>query len=745
MADVNFIMGYGERLTERVAPPGRSPWEKSMPYTGKMARDRLAPQFSELAREISSLPALACPRDEAVAVVTLHPEFIAKSYFPHDLLAANHLRAIGSRNAVVQPDAWTRKGEPEPVPTTDVFVAGPRSAFEALPTHLWAASDDSAALLNLPRVEKVELPDATARVRLTEEDSNADDVQLEIVLHAGASDVGYAILSGFLAWATYLDASVDVERGFDVGGLTFLPTKVSRASAVELARFSFLRVARSMPRLRTLSPSVVARSESAPMVSLPTVGPIDPDLRVAVFDGGLEEATILSTWARSHDPGAIGAPVDEFLDHGYEVTGALLFGPLSASRPVQQPYSYLDHFRVLDDQSDQDPEELYDVLKRIRDVLSTRPYEYVNLSVGPCLPIEDDDVHGWTVALDAQLSDGKTFLTSAVGNWGDRDRPSGNARVQPPGDSVNALGVGAADIQGLGWERASYSCVGPGRSPGLVKPDILAFGGSSAEPFFVLRRDRPGRTIGYQGTSYSAPLALRTALGTRALLGPRVEPLALRALLIHASESDGHDVEDVGWGRLPADLEAIVACEPGSARVLYQGTLEPRQYLRAPIPLPRRALTGLVSISATIVYAAPVDPAYTGAYTQAGLDVVFRPHSGRFSNEAGARVAKSTSFFQLGRYSTEADLRKDAHRWETVLHQSKRFRGTSLQAPVFDIHYNARSAGSDTATAPPIRYAAVITIDAPKEPNLYNEILTTYAGTLEALVPVVEIPLRITT
>ena len=498
-----------------------------------------------------------------------------------------------------------------------------------------------------------------------------------------------------------------------------------------------------MPKLRALRPSVVARSESAPSVDLPAEGPLDPDLRVAVFDGGLEESTLLAAWARSYDPSGVGPPTDETLDHGFEVTGALLFGPLSADVPPQRPYSYVDHYRVLDDESENDPDELYDVLQRIRDVLSTRKYDCVNLSVGPCLPIEDDDVHGWTVALDALLADGTTLLTSAVGNWGNRDRPSGNARVQPPSDGVNTLGVGAANLRGPGWSRASYSCVGPGRSPGLVKPDVLAFGGSSAEPFFVLRRERPGHTIGYEGTSYAAPLALRTALGARALFGPKIEPLALRALLIHSAEKTEHEIEDVGWGRIPSHLEEIVVTPPGTACVLYQGTLEPRRYLRAAIPLPERTLKGLVRITATIVYAAPVDPAHASAYTQAGLEVVFRPHSGRIAVEDGATVAKSRPFFQLGQYSEEDDLRRDAHKWETVLHQSKQFRGTSLQVPVLDIHYNARNAGSDTATAPPIRYAAVITIDAPREANLYNEILTTYAGRLEALVPVVQIPLTV--
>jgi hypothetical protein len=743
MAELNFIIAYGERLTERVAPPPRNPWQKEMPYSVDAARERLVPQLQRLAEEVGSLPNLACPGDEAVALVTLHPQFIAKSYYPHDLLAANHLRAIGSRGAVVEPEAWTRKREPELSPTTQLFVAGPRSVFSELPAQLERSRDDRA-LAQLPQVERIELPEAAARVRLTDEDENAETVKLEVVLHAGGTDVGLRVLAGFQAWATYLDARVNLERRFDIGGLTFVPAQAPREAAIELARFSFLRVARSMPRLRSLRPRVVARSGPTPRVTLPVVPPLDTDLRVAVFDGGVPAMTDIAPWTRSYDAPGVNTPTDEFLDHGYEVTGAVLFGPLDGD-PVAQPYSFVEHCRVLDEESNDDPEELYDVLQRIRDALATRSYEYVNLSIGPGLPIEDDDVHGWTVAIDSFLSDGTTFLVSAVGNWGDRDRLSGNARIQPPGDGVNTVGVGAADTRSTGWQRASYSCIGPGRSPGVVKPDVLAFGGSSADPFFVLRRDRPGSTIGNEGTSYASPLALRTALGVRTLLGAKLDPLSLRALLIHSADPAAHETEDVGWGRIPTDLEQIVVCPSGTARVVYQGILEPRRYLRAAIPLPPRQLRGLVRITATIVYAAPVDPAHAASYTQAGLEVVFRPHAGRFAVEGGATVARSRSFFQLRQYGEEEDLRRDAHKWETVLHQTKRFQGRSLQAPVFDIHYNARSAGSDTTTGPPVRYAAVITIDAPREPNLYNEILTTYAGTLEALIPVVEIPLRVTT
>jgi len=101
---------------------------------------------------------------------------------------------------------------------------------------------------------------------------------------------------------------------------------------------------------------------------------------------------------------------------------------------------------------------------------------------------------------------------------------------------VNALAVGAADTPGAGWARASYSSVGPGRSPGLIKPDLVAFGGSTPRPFLVLSHDNAPKLEPTGGTSFSAPCVLRMGTGVRAHFGDALNPLALRALLIHCVE-----------------------------------------------------------------------------------------------------------------------------------------------------------------------------------------------------------------
>ncbi len=99
----NYLLGFGERLTERIDPVKR-PIEKADPYQFTEARDRLAPRIKMMARELDSLPGLACPQDECVPAVTLHPSYIAKSFFPLGLFRAVGLEPVGSKPRQIIPD-----------------------------------------------------------------------------------------------------------------------------------------------------------------------------------------------------------------------------------------------------------------------------------------------------------------------------------------------------------------------------------------------------------------------------------------------------------------------------------------------------------------------------------------------------------------------------------------------------------------------------------------------------------------
>src|SRR5262245_29121208 len=121
MPTPNFLIGYGERLVETIEPPPQG-GPKQPPYTFSQAMNRLLPMVRHTAQELGALPDLACPNGQAVAVLTLHPQYLAKSYFPAALLQTAGLESVGSRPTQIKPEKWTRQGPPELSESTDLFV-----------------------------------------------------------------------------------------------------------------------------------------------------------------------------------------------------------------------------------------------------------------------------------------------------------------------------------------------------------------------------------------------------------------------------------------------------------------------------------------------------------------------------------------------------------------------------------------------------------------------------------------------
>jgi Subtilase family len=745
-----FIIGFGENLTQAVtvARGGQTPVP---PYDLATARDRVGAAVAEISRQADLLPDGACPGDEVVAAITLHPRFLAKSYYPDRLLADAQFEAVGSRPVEVVPEQIGRRqsngGETiesrvpgdEPLPSTEIFVATTRANLRRWGQHLADGSELSDGEADLVKLEQLRLPTPTSRLRV--EAGPNEEVAVEVVLHSNRPD----IVEAFRVYSASAGVEIDITRRLDVAGASFIPLMATGGALERLAAFSFLRTARAIPRLRDLTVESVARSSDARALLLPDGPPVDPNLRVAVFDGGVPRDSCLEPWVESYEFKDLGSESSKLLDHGQAVTSALLFGSIDPDRETPRPFAFVDHYRVLDDTSGtSDPFELYDVLRRIESVLRTKRYQFFSLSIGPDIPIEDDEIHSWTSVLDSALADGDMLGTVAVGNNGDLDRESGIARVEPPSDCVNAMAVGSANRAGTDWTRAPYSAVGPGRSPGLVKPDVLAFGGSAAEPFVFA--DSDSITSYTQGTSFASPSVLRLGLGVRATFGSRVSPLAIKALLVHTAESHPElDIAECGWGRVAPELGRIITCSDGEARVLYEGELTPAKFIRARIPVPPGLPNGRIRLAATLCFASEVDPQDPGNYTRSGLGITFRPHADRIPQDSKTGLAETKSFFGQSDFSPERDLRLDAHKWETVLNASKQMLTKSVNEPVFDIHYNAREAGHAYRLAPKIRYAMVITVTMRKLPALYEEVLAHYPIELQALVPVIDIPIDVET
>ncbi|MCY4304243.1 MAG: S8 family peptidase [Aestuariivita sp.] len=737
MAQQNFLLGKGERLTsDIVVKSGGAP--KEAPYTIEEARKRLAPMIVDTVTMIDNLPEIACPSDEAVISLTLNPEYIAKSHFPRSLLQNVGIEVIGSRPRTITPEKRSLQRKPKTTITTELFVRGQRSSIRSWSQNLPFWSIDHPGAKKSPSIETISAPNPKDKIKgLLPANGH---IVLEIVLHA--SEMELEIIQNFKSYLNRLKMDVQFKRQFFARGLCFQELIAPAEHAKEIATFTGIRVLRPMPCLRTVRP--MFRSSAIPdqKVTLPNESPISSDIRVAIFDAGVPPNHALTQWIQPFEFPEMKPASKEYLEHGVGVCSAALFGSIDSEKTIPRPYSFIDHYRVLDDDSGQDDHELYEVLERIESVLASQSYDFINLSLGPELPIEDDEIHSWTAVLDSRLSQDSTVTMIAVGNNGEGDSISGLDRIQVPADCVNAMAIGACDSPEKNWKRAPYSSKGPGRSPGFVKPDLVDFGGIINRPFVVVA---PNMDLGLRatsGTSFAAPSAMRLATGVRAHFGKSLNHLSLRALLIHTCESGPEDITEIGRGRVARTLDDVVMCDDNTVRVVYQGEISPAKYIRASIPIPSGPIPGFVSITSTICFQPQTDPHHPGNYTRAGLEITFRPHDNKFSH-SNQLHPNSDKFFGtklLG--ATEYELRRDTWKWENCLHGARRKRGNSLQKPCFDIHYNARLESQNFIPEDKLSYAMIVTVCAAGVADLYNQIVRQYANLIEPLRPLSKIPIQ---
>ena len=400
-----------------------------------------------------------------------------------------------------------------------------------------------------------------------------DDAILEIVLHNLGRD---QILDEFCAYAKTLDSFPIIDRTKKLNGLTFVPVRSNLKNIEKLAAFTFVRVARGMPSIRPV-PTGILRGSANFALDMPTEGPLSNDVRAVIFDGGLPPSVDLGKWVHYIQPPGIGQPIPNYVLHGLGVTSAFLFGSIHQGVPLRRPFCQVDHVRVLDATPNKELEYI-DVLDRILAHLDANngKYKFVNLSLGPDFPMEDDDVNMWTSSLDIRFCTSDILATVAAGNNGELDASLNLNRIQPPSDGVNQ-----------------------------ARPD--------------------------GGTSFASPFVLGGAVGTRVFAGDDLHSLAIRALLIHRAEAKKHSRTEVGWGLLHTNPKVLMTCEDHEAMVVYQGDLPLGQHLRAMIPVPIGPLSGPITLRATLAIAPDVDPEHPGAYTRGGLEVCFRPDMRKFT------------------------------------------------------------------------------------------------------------------
>jgi hypothetical protein len=258
--------------------------------------------------------------------------------------------------------------------------------------------------------------------------------------------------------------------------------------------------------------------------------------------------------------------------------------------------------------------------------------------------------------------------------------------------------------------------------------------------------------MGTMGTSFAAPVAMRSGAGVRAQFAEPLWAPAVKALLVHNAAGTEALRTEIGWGLVSHGLGDLVLCDDYEAHIVYQRQMPTTGAVRLYLPIPD-GLTGNVEIKATFSFYCDVDPEDAINYTRGGLDIQFRPNTTRIPPPyySGQKlitptVPASDAFFSARNfYANEHMRRDDAQKWETTLTRTKAKRASSLAQPAFDVSYISREHGHNGRRPASMKFALALTIRNRSARDLYDRVIVSSGNRLQPMRPRagVQVPVRL--
>ena len=746
-----YIQPISKRFTGRATEPPRA-------YSD--ARDLVRRGLTAALNAFEILPAAKKLSDEPVFCLRLHPDVTAKTYSPVAIFEeVPEVRQIGSRSYRERIDevAPTRRiekqREKEAIEVTGrlVFVQSTPQGFKRLLTQI----DRPEGRLKKQFKDEIQRIERFDTLTVAEQILGFRDEwregRAELVLHPTRKRPETQ-----LEFVFELFAQVGIEEKRSrvrqyPGGPTFISCKLDQNSLRALAGANPLRAVHPL----TFSGLPDMRSAKTGTAPKPPTANTRSTIKVGMFDGGVDTSLPLLAGHVEEDKSLEirTSPHPQCVLHGTAVAGALLHGPLNGLTSKDElplPPVYVVSIRVLPT-SDPDDVDLYESIDVVEQAVPARnDIRIFNLSFGPRGPIEDDALSRFTYVLDDLAVKHKVTFFVAVGN--DGDIPDYD-RIQAPSDIVHGIGVGAFTMDGEATVHAGYSCKGPGRECGKVKPDLAAFGGCENRPMHLVSTI-PGKKLLHWGTSFASPLAAR--LGAEATeCFERSSALLARALLVHtAIHPDGEPDHLLGHGCVLPSVSDVISCEDKSVTVVFRGDLLPAHLVRLPLPWPSDVtVPGKVHLSWTIAALSPIAPNHPGDYTSCCIEETFYPDSRLYVytppkslKEKPARLNSVTDHVLVSgllaqgwkksafpvtesgnAYRDEKARRLDC-KWEPLVRREVTKFASKIHDPFLTLHAIGRNDARER-----FDYVAVVTVFAPKfEGDLYDRIRSQYP----ALVPI---------
>ncbi|MBW9110148.1 S8 family peptidase [Microbacterium ureisolvens] len=747
--DGGRILVNGEELsqpTERVQGGG----PKHHPQTLGEARALLAPQLAIVRAVLDDIPEHL--RTERVVIeAEVWANYLANSYFPENLVKQLQLRPLGSRTVEHGVQSLPSTGETEAT-SKSFLLSADAKAVQGMEALLAGTSTSKGAADELRQFNRIAV--SAAHVASTA-GVESEMLPFEAVLHpdpdASSIDERAAAsaptLAKFSALVESVGGRVHLSENDVVDGLTFVALELPPSKVGEVAAFNPLRSLTPTPRVALLDDELPGESAVA-LLERPAKGADLPE--VLVFDGGVDETgAIFAGNVTAVDLTGRGLHHREAL-HGSAVTAAILYGDVAHTGRPLTPAAHVTHYQIAPGPSE-DATEYPWILRQIREVVEKTDARIVNLSLGPHAPVEDREPHRWTAVLDKLAYNRQILFVTAAGNNGAADSQTGLNRVQTPGDMVNGLCVGAADrpANETEWNAAEYSGRGPGRPGARTQPAVLAFGGTPERRFGRMRPD--GSVVhDHFGTSYAAPLVTNVLARVSTQLGGRSDANTLRALAVHFAEKlDLQIATEVGHGRLRDDVDALLRCPGNEVTVVYHGLIARDEVRAYALPVPSTLTSGSVNVRWTLAFTTATDSAEAGDYSNAGLEVKFRPHAEKHSmrrkkpgtdreqnkvvritdtakvtalQAAGWRLSKNPVTRQPKTHSRSEAARRDQGKWESVWRAEDSMYASSLLRPRIDINHLTREGGRITSDTDDIEFSLIVTISSTTGLPVYADV-----------------------
>ena len=776
------LLSRGELLSTPAEKSGGG-GEKFHPYSIFEAHSMLAPHAERLVAEAEALPSdLTGPH--LVFEATLHPNYLASTYFPEDLLTKSDLYLVGVRKATAP--MKTAKTVKESQPTKTLILAGPRSAVCSFgrsvalgPNKPGSASTGSWEQLRelhevgLPRPDRiiVRRPPMSKGEAITWEAVLTQIGRSERELKPWAEEV-------FQKWVDLVrrhGGEVDGNHRCDLGRLTFVPVLLDGEALDRVAEFNLLRAIRPMPTIRPIPSTIVRSLPAAPKESRMASEGRKPAVRMAIFDGGVNDALPAFRPFVTTEHLTTAPPDAKAMQHGSLVTSAALYGALNGGADqLPDPTATITHYRVFPlplAGSGKPDAGMYWLLDNIVETIRKDHLRLVSLSLGPDECVEDGaEPSRWTAQLDQVIHAEGVTIVVAAGNNGEDDAPLGLNRVQVPADMVNGIGVGACSPfdEKAKFGRVPYSAVGPGREGQRVQPTGVAFGGSVEEPFVGFGTS--GRLAEACGTSFATPMVARAIAGLRGTIDQTRRRTEIdRSFVGHFARrlTRGHRTVELGHGRLPSTFEPHLECAANEGTILYEDQLHRGQIKALRFPLPNGLLaTDKIDVEWTLTFLTEVDPRDASDYTRSGVEVYFRPNeylrslSIEDKSEKGrvvhvvrdkAEIKRALLLgWKLGEqplahsqwraYRRESTRRLEG-KWETIVRGRVSIAAGELYRPRLDVSYLRREGGQlvNGSAVPPLPIVALVTMRAPKGVPIYERITAQF----DMLQPLIQLPLRV--